>query len=43
MLLKKFQVTFNRSLDGVLDELHSRNLGEGGVIDKDEDSEYETP
>jgi hypothetical protein len=24
-------------------QLHSRNLGEGGVIDKDEDSEYETP
>lgn len=27
MLLKKFQVTFNRSLDGVLDEVRSMNLG----------------
>mmetsp|Transcript_21573 Transcript_21573/g.39130 ORF Transcript_21573/g.39130 Transcript_21573/m.39130 type:complete len:248 (-) Transcript_21573:148-891(-) len=42
MLLKKFQVTFNRSLDGVLDELHSKNLGEGGVIDEEEGSEDET-
>jgi periodic tryptophan protein 2 len=43
MLLKMFQVTFNQSLDGVLDELHSRNLGEGGVIDEEVDSEDETP
>jgi periodic tryptophan protein 2 len=33
MLLKKFQVSFNRALDGVLDELNSRNLGDGGPID----------
>lgn len=32
MLLKKFQVTFNRSLDGVLDELNSKNVGEGGPV-----------
>jgi periodic tryptophan protein 2 len=33
MLLKKFQVSFNRALDGVLDELNSKNLGDGGPID----------
>mmetsp|Transcript_5199 Transcript_5199/g.7329 ORF Transcript_5199/g.7329 Transcript_5199/m.7329 type:complete len:946 (+) Transcript_5199:168-3005(+) len=42
ILLKKFQVTFNRSLDGVLDELNSKNLGEGGPIDDHADSGDET-
>jgi len=33
ILVKKFQVSFNRSLDGVLDELNSKNLADGGPID----------
>ncbi|CAB9497819.1 Periodic tryptophan protein 2 homolog [Seminavis robusta] len=41
MLLKKFQVTFNRSLDGVLDELNSKNLGDGGPMNMD-DADAET-
>jgi len=32
ILVKKFQVSFNRSLDGVLDELNSKMLGDGGPI-----------
>mmetsp|Transcript_27029 Transcript_27029/g.62816 ORF Transcript_27029/g.62816 Transcript_27029/m.62816 type:complete len:172 (-) Transcript_27029:10-525(-) len=35
MLLKKFQVSFNRSLDGVLDELNSKNLKDGVPIDEE--------
>ena len=35
VLVKKFQVTFNRSLDGVLDELNSKNLTDGGPIDEE--------
>ncbi|KAL7542564.1 hypothetical protein ACHAXR_011882 [Thalassiosira sp. AJA248-18] len=42
MLLKKFQVSFNRSLDGVLDELHSKNLGDGGPLDDEHDSADES-
>ncbi|EED95425.1 WD40-repeat protein [Thalassiosira pseudonana CCMP1335] len=42
ILLKKFQVSFNRSLDGVLDELHSKNLGDGGALDDEHDSADET-
>jgi len=38
ILLKKFQVSFNRSLDGVLDELNSKNLGDGGALDDEHDS-----
>mmetsp|Transcript_25938 Transcript_25938/g.46775 ORF Transcript_25938/g.46775 Transcript_25938/m.46775 type:complete len:930 (+) Transcript_25938:98-2887(+) len=38
ILLKKFQISFNRSLDGVLDELHSKNLGDGGALDDEHDS-----
>lgn len=38
ILLKKFQISFNRSLDGVLDELHSRNLGDAGPLDDEHDS-----
>lgn len=33
ILVKKFQVSFNRSLDGILDELNSKKLAEGGPID----------
>lgn len=42
MLLKKFQVTFNRSLDGVLDQLHSKNMTDFGVMDDHADSGDET-
>mmetsp|Transcript_8074 Transcript_8074/g.17203 ORF Transcript_8074/g.17203 Transcript_8074/m.17203 type:complete len:927 (-) Transcript_8074:65-2845(-) len=38
ILLKKFQISFNRSLDGVLDELHSKNLTDGGPMDDEADS-----
>jgi len=38
MLLKKFQISFNRSLDGVLDELNSKNLVDGGPMDDEHDS-----
>ncbi|KAL7543380.1 hypothetical protein ACHAWF_007377 [Thalassiosira exigua] len=38
ILLKKFQISFNRSLDGVLDELNSKNLGDSGPIDDEHDS-----
>jgi len=31
-LLKKFQVTHNRSFDGVLDELNSKNVGDDGMV-----------
>ena len=33
ILVKKFQVSFNRSLDGILDQLNSKLLGDGGPID----------
>ncbi len=33
MLLKKFQISIDHALDGVLDDLNSRNLGDGGPID----------
>jgi len=44
ILLKKFQVTFNRNLDGVLDELSSKNMTDFGPIDDhaNVDSEDET-
>jgi len=43
ILLKKFQVTFNRNLDGVLDELNSKNTTDFGPIDDHAgDSEDET-
>jgi len=42
ILLKKFQVTFNRSLDGVLDELNSKNMTDFGPIDDHADSGDET-
>jgi len=43
ILLKKFQVTFNRNLDGVLDELNSKNMTDFGPIDDHAgDSEDET-
>jgi periodic tryptophan protein 2 len=33
ILVKKFQISFNRSLDGILDELNSKKLADGGPID----------
>jgi periodic tryptophan protein 2 len=33
ILVKKFQISFNRSLDGILDELNSKQLADGGPID----------
>eukprot|EP00537_Pseudo-nitzschia_pungens_P009928 CAMPEP_0172384884 /NCGR_PEP_ID=MMETSP1061-20121228/2579_1 /TAXON_ID=37318 /ORGANISM="Pseudo-nitzschia pungens, Strain cf. pungens" /LENGTH=931 /DNA_ID=CAMNT_0013113665 /DNA_START=146 /DNA_END=2941 /DNA_ORIENTATION=+ len=43
ILLKKFQVTFNRNLDGVLDELSSKNMTDFGPVDEHAgDSEDET-
>jgi periodic tryptophan protein 2 len=47
ILLKKFQVTHNRSLDGVLDELNSKHLGDFGPIamydsDQDDDDRIQT-
>ncbi len=36
ILIKKFQVSFNRSLDGILDELNSKNLADGGPIDEND-------
>lgn len=33
ILVKKFQISHNRSLDGVLDELHSGRLTEAGSLD----------
>lgn len=41
ILLKKFQISYNRSLDGVLDKLNSKNLGDGGPIDGKDDSDDE--
>ena len=38
ILVKKFQVSFNRSLDGILDELNSKKLADGGLIDVNDDS-----
>ena len=38
ILVKKFVVSHNRSLDGILEELNSKNLGNGGAIDHGEDS-----
>jgi len=42
LLLKKFQVTFNRSLDGVLDELNSKNMTDHGPVDDEAESGDET-
>lgn len=38
ILVKKFQISFNRSLDGILDELNSKNLADGGPIDINDNS-----
>mmetsp|Transcript_28062 Transcript_28062/g.43657 ORF Transcript_28062/g.43657 Transcript_28062/m.43657 type:complete len:897 (+) Transcript_28062:3-2693(+) len=38
ILLRKFQLSHNRSLDGVLDELNSKNMGDGGPVDRLDDS-----
>ena len=37
VLLKRFAVTQNRSLDGVLLKLNSKNIKEGGVMQHDID------
>lgn len=41
LLIKKFQVSFNRSFDGVLDELNSKNVADGGPMDPANDSDDE--
>mmetsp|Transcript_21 Transcript_21/g.61 ORF Transcript_21/g.61 Transcript_21/m.61 type:complete len:912 (-) Transcript_21:21-2756(-) len=41
MLLKKFQVSFNRSLDGTLDQLNSKGLADYGPTDENGGSEDE--
>ncbi len=38
VLVRKFQISFNRSLDGILDELNSKLLGDGGPIDVNDES-----
>lgn len=43
MLVKKFQITFNRSLDGVLDELNSKQLGDGGPVNTDPNINFDDP
>lgn len=47
MLLKKFQLSNNRSLDGVLDKLNSKNMSAAGPVQEldisDSDSENEGP
>ena len=32
VLLKRFAITYNRSLDGVLHKLNSKNVKEGGIL-----------
>lgn len=43
ILLRKYQISHNRSLDGLLDKLHSKQLGEGGIVLStiDHDAEHE--
>ena len=41
MLLKKCILTKNRSLDGVLDKLNTKNLNKGLVMEDDSASDYE--
>lgn len=45
VLVTKFCISHNRSLDGVLDELNSKHLGDGGPIGfvQDDDSDQEGP
>jgi periodic tryptophan protein 2 len=41
VLVKKFTITENRSLDGVLNKLNSKNINEFGEEDKDDESDAE--
>jgi periodic tryptophan protein 2 len=43
VMLRRFQITYNKSLDGVLDQLNSKNMTDAGPIDQidDEDSDLE--
>lgn len=43
ILLRKYQISHNRSLDGLLDKLNSKHLGEGGIVLStiDHDAEHE--
>jgi len=36
ILLKKFLATNNRSLDGIMDKLNSKNIKDGQILDADE-------
>lgn len=39
LLLKKYQISYNRSLDGILDKLNSKFVTEAGPLDDINDSE----
>ena len=41
VLIKKFMVTNNRSLDGVLNKLNSKNINEFGEVGQDDESDAE--
>jgi periodic tryptophan protein 2 len=43
VMLRRFQITYNKSLDGVLDQLNSKNMTDAGPIDQidDEDSDLD--
>ena len=41
MLLKKFQISYNRSLDGVLDKLNSKLMTDGGPVSEIDQNEDE--
>lgn len=45
VMLRRFQITHNKSLDGVLDQLNSRNMTDAGPLDQinDEDSDDDEP
>ena len=45
VMLRRFQITHNRSLDGVLDQLNSRNMTDAGPLDQidDEPSDDDEP
>ena len=38
VMLRRFQISANRSLDGVLDQLNSRNLTDAGPLDLIQDA-----
>jgi len=43
VMLRRFQITYNKFLDGVLDQLNSKNMTDAGPLDQinDEDSDLE--